>query len=211
MESIIYDFLKNKKTTELIAELKKDPSLLGFRDSRGASLLMLSSYFRNTELSDYILSVRGTTDLFEAAIAGDLDSVKKYLTTSNLNSHSADGFTALGFAAFFNKPTVAKYLLEKGADPNITSNNDFKVAPLHSSVAAKSLEITQLLLTHKANPNVIQQGDITPLHESAHNNTPSIARALLAAGADKTFRSKDGKTALDFAKEIDAKEIISLL
>lgn len=211
MEKLIYEFLKNKQTSELIAELKKDPTLLTFRDSRGATLLMLSSYFRNTELSDYILSTRGCTDIFEAAIVGDLEAVKKYLPASNINAHSQDGFTALGFAAFFNRPSVAKFLLEQGADPSIPSNNDFKVAPLHSSVAAKSLEITQMLLEHGANPNVMQQGDITPLHEAAHNNSPAIAKALLEAGADKSFPSKDGKTALDFAKEIDAKEIIALL
>lgn len=211
MESIIYEFLKNKKTSELIAELTKDPSLLSFRDSRGASLLMLSSYFRNSELTDYLLTARGPVDVFEAAIVGDTAAVKQHLAKNNINSYSADGFTALGFAAFFNRPAVAKYLLDEGADPNIASNNDFKVAPLHSSVAAKSLEITQMLLDHGANPNVMQQNDVTPLHGAAHNNSPAIAKALLAAGADKALRTKDGKSALDYATEIDAKEIIQML
>lgn len=213
MESIIYEFLKNKQTSELIAELKKDPSLLGFRDSRGASLLMLSFYFRNNELSDYILSVRPPSDIYEAVIAGDLSSVKKFLSAErkSLNEHSRDGFTALGFAAFFNRPDVAKYLLEQGADPNIASSNDFKVAPLHSSVAAKSLEITRMLLDHKANPNVFQQNDVTPLHEAAHNNSPAIVSTLLKAGADKGFKTKDGKTALDYATEIGSSEIIGML
>lgn len=213
MENVIYEFLKNKQTAELIAELKKEPSLIGFRDSRGATLLMLSFYFRNSELSDYILSVRKPLDIYEAVIAGDLSEAKKFLTAdrSILNAHSRDGFTSLGFACFFNRPTLAKYLLEAGADPNIPSNNDFKVAPLHSSVAAKSVEITQMLLDKGANPNVMQQGDVTPLHEAAHNNTPAIAKALLKAGADKNFRSKDGKSALDYAKEIGAQEIIDML
>ncbi|HMJ70477.1 MAG TPA: ankyrin repeat domain-containing protein [Cyclobacteriaceae bacterium] len=213
MEAIIYDLLKNKKTEELIAELKKDTSLLGFRDSRGATLLMLGFYFRNKELSDYILSVRQPVDIYEAAIAGDVTTVKKFLSADRnvLNAHSGDGFTALGFACFFDRPVVAKYLLSEGADANIPSNNDFKVAPLHSSVAAKSLEITQMLLAHKANPNAKQQNDVTPLHEAAHNDCPAIARALLDAGADKTFKTTDGKTALDYAKEIDSKEIIGML
>lgn len=213
MENTIYDLLKGNQTAELIAKLKDDPSLLGFRDSRGATLLMLSFYFRNSELSDYILSARKPSDIFEAVIAGDMLSAKAFLSgdRSLLNAYSPDGFTALGFAAFFNRPALAMYLLEEGADPNIPSRNDFKVAPLHSSVAAKSLEITQMLLDRGANPNVVQQGDVTPLHESAHNNTPAIAKALLNAGADKTLVSKDGKTALDYAKEINAKEIIEML
>jgi ankyrin repeat protein len=213
METFIYDLLKNAKTDELIAELKKDPALLAFVDSRGATLLMLSFYFRNQQLSDYILSVRKPLDIYEAVIAGDLGASENFLAVDKklLNAHSRDGFTALGFSAFFNRPHVAKFLLNQGADPNIASNNDFKVAPIHSSVAAKSLEITQLLLDHGAHPDARQQNDVTALHESAHNNTPDIARTLLQAGAKRDLKTKDGKTALDFAKEIDAKEIIDML
>lgn len=213
MEATIYDLLKNRNTSELIAQLKKDPTLLSFTDSRGATLLMLSFYFRNQELSDYILSQRKPLDLYEAVIAGDLQASKEFLAAGKkiLNTHSRDGFTALGFAAFFDRPAVAKFLLSEGADPNIASSNDFKVAPIHSSVAAKSFEITQMLLDHGANPDAQQQNNVTALHESAHNNTPDIARALLKAGADKTLKTKDGKTAMDFAKEIDAKEIIDML
>lgn len=213
METLIYDLLKNKRTAELIAELKKDPKLLTFADSRGATLLMLSFYFRTQELSDYILSQREPVDIFESVIAGDLEASKKFLAAdkSLLNAYSRDGFTPLGFAAFFNRPELAKFLLSLGADANIASNNDFKVAPIHSSVAAQSLEITQMLLDHGANPNAQQQNDVTPLHASAHNNTPVIAKALLKAGANKHLKTKDGKTAMDFAMEIDAKEIMSLL
>lgn len=213
METTIYDLLKEKNTSELVKLLKQDPSLLNFRDSRGATILMLAFYFRNADLSNYILSVRQPIDVYEATIAGDLVAVRKFLSADGmiLNKHSADGFTALGFSAFFDKPAVARYLLNAGADPNIPSSNGFKVAPLHSSVAAKSLEITQMLLDHGAKPNVMQQNDVTPLHEAAHNNSPAIAKALLKAGADKSLKSTDGKTAMDYAKEIDSKEIIDML
>jgi ankyrin repeat protein len=213
MEAQIYDLLKNKKTAELIELVKNDPKLLAFVDSRGASLLMISFYFRNAELSDYILSQRSPLDIYESVIAGDLASTKKYLSANKelVNKHSKDGFTPLGFAAFFGRPDVASFLLREGADPNIASSNDFKVAPIHSSVAAKNLEITQMLLDRGANPNAQQQNDVTPLQGAAHNNSLDIVRALLNAGAIKDMKTKDGKTAMDFAKEVDAKEIIALL
>lgn len=213
METIIYDLLKNKKTAELIAELKKDPALVNFCDSRGASLLMLSFYFRNQELSDYILSQRKPSDIYEAVIAGDIPATKNFLANDKalLNQHSRDGFTPLGFAAFFSRTDIARFLIQQGADVNIASNNDFKVAPIHSAVAAKNLEIVKLLLDHKANPNARQQQDVTPLHAAAHNNSPEIAKLLLSSGADKTIRTTEGKNAMDFAREIDAKEIIGLL
>lgn len=213
METIIYDYLKNKNTTALIKELIKDPSLLNFTDSRGASLLMLSFYFRNLELSDYILSQKKPADIYESVVANDMVGTKKLLKANRqlLNLHSKDGFTPLGFAAFFNRAQIAEYLVNEGADVNIASNNDFKVAPLHSAVAAKSLVITQLLLEHGADPNVQQQNDVTPLHAAAHNNSIDIVKALLAAGAKKDLRTKDGKNARDFALEIDAKQIAELL
>ena len=213
MESLIYDLLKNKKTEELIGKLKIDPTLLSFVDSRGASLLMLSFYFRNQELSNYILSVKKPSNIYEAVIAGDVDATKSFLASDpkSINKHSPDGFTALGFAAFFARPALAKYLLEQGADPNIPSNNDFKVAPLHSAVAAKSLEITLLLLEHGAEVNARQQNDVTPLHAAAHNSSLAIVNALLQAGADKHLKTKDGKNAMDFAMEVNAKEIIAIL
>lgn len=213
METHIYDLLKNNKTGDLIAELRKDPSLLSFTDARGATLLMLSFYFRNQELSDYILSVKKPSDIYEAVIAGDFDATKKFLASDpkSIDKHSRDGFTALGFAAFFSRPQIARYLLEQGADPNIASSNDFKVAPLHSAVAAKNLEVTQMLLDRRADPNARQQNDVTPLHAAAHNNSPAIAKALLKAGADKHLKSKDGKRAIDFANEVGASEIAGML
>ena len=213
MEAIIYDHLKNKNTKGLIAELIKDPSLLTFVDSRGASLLMLSFYFKNQELSDYILSQRKPIDIYEAVIANDFVATKKFLKANKqfLNQHSKDGFTPLGFAAFFSRAQIAEYLINEGADVNIASNNDFKVAPIHSAVAAKSLLITQLLLDKGADPNVQQQSGVTPLHAAAHNNSIDIVKALLKAGANKDLKTNDGKSAVDFANEIDAKEIAALL
>lgn len=213
MESIIYDLLKNKKTKELVDELERDPKLLEFADSNGASLLMLSFYFRNQELSDYILSQRKPADIYEAVIAGDLRAATEFLAADNglLNAYSRDGFTALGFAAFFSRTDIAKFLLDHGADPDIASGNNFKVAPIHSAVAARSFEITKMLLDHGANPDAQQQNDVTALHEAAHNNAPDIVKILLQAGADKHLRTKDGKSAMDYAKEIDAKEIIDML
>jgi ankyrin repeat protein len=213
METLIYDLLKNKKTDDLIDELKKDRGLLSFTDSRGATLLMLSFYFGNQELSDYILSVKQPSDIYEAVIAGDFEAARKFLVSDpkSINTHSRDGFTALGFAAFFSRSDIARYLLEQGADPNIASGNDLKVAPLHSSVAAKSFEITVMLLDRGANPNAMQQNDVTPLHAAAHNNSPAIVKVLLKSGADKHLKTKDGKDAMDFAKEVGAKEVIDML
>ncbi len=213
MEQHIYELLKEQRTDVLISELQSNPAMLSFVDSRGASLLMISFYFRNKVLSDYLLSVRPPASLYEAVIAGDLKLTKQFLSAdaSLLNQHSRDGFTPLGFAAYFNQADIARYLIAQGADVNIASNNPFRVAPIHSAVSSNGLEVVELLLASGANPNVRQQNDVTPLMGAAHNKNLAIVTALLKAGANKDDRSSEGKTAYDWAKEVEGTEVMALL
>lgn len=213
MEALVYSLLKEKKTEELILEINKNRELLDFVDSKGVSLLMLSYYFSNQELREFILQHRKPKDIFEAVTCGYKELVIQYLDKqpSLINAHSADGFTPLGLAAYFGRVEIAQFLLEAGADPNIAAANALQVAPLHSSVAANNYEITKLLLDHGADPNAKQQRNITALHGSAHLGNAKITSLLLEYGADKNVAMDDGKTPYDMAKEINAEEVMRLL
>jgi len=212
-QQAFYDLLKEGKTEDIIRILKRDPSLLMFRDSNGVSLLLLSFYFGNKILAEFILSCRSPLDIFEAAVVGNDDLVNEFIASdpSLLNAFSSDGFTSLGLSAYFNRPACANVLLEKGANPNLPSLNSFNVAPLHSAVASRASEITQLLLRHGADPNAKQQKGITPLHSAAHNGDVEITVLLLKHGADRGSLTEDGKSPMDMAKEVNALEVIRLL
>jgi uncharacterized protein len=213
METEIYQLLKERKSNELLSMIRKRPELIFFKDQKGVSLLMLSLYFGNPDISDYILSQRDVADLFEAASCGRVDAVKPLIdhNRKSIDQFSVDGFSALGFAAYFSKPDVARILLENGADPNTPSNNSFMVTPLHSAVAAKNLAITSMLLDHGADANARQQKNITPLHSAAHNGSVDIVKLLLHHGADPNAVTDDGKSPYDFAVESGVEEIINLL
>ncbi|MBL0743846.1 ankyrin repeat domain-containing protein [Chryseolinea lacunae] len=213
MTERIGTLLKERNTAALIDELKRDPTQLDSKDAQGVSLLMLSFYYRLPELSHYMLQHKTEINLYEASASGNADAVKKHLQANPtlLNAYSADGFTALGFACFFNQPAVASLLLTAGADPNIASNNAFHVAPLHSAAAAHSNAIVTLLLEHQANPNVRQQGGVTPLHEAAHHGELEMTTLLLKYGADAKAKSDDGKTPYDMALEKGHDNIAALL
>ncbi len=213
MEALIYSLLKEKKTDELITEINRNRELLYFSDSEGVSLLMLSFYFRNNVLSDFILSQRNPKDIYEASAAGTTGILITFLKNNPelLNSHSPDGFTPLGLASYFGRMEIVRILLENGADPNIAASNSFRVAPLHSSVAANHYEITKSLLDYGANPNAKQQNDFTPLHSAAHLANANLVQLLLQHGAEKDARTDNKKTPLDIAKEANAQEVISLL
>lgn len=69
-----------------------------------------------------------------AAIAGDLDKVKKLLETDStlIDAVSADGKTPLHFAAAYGQNSVVSYLLEKGAD--IGAEDDLGESPIDFAV-----------------------------------------------------------------------------
>lgn len=193
--------------------LSENPSLINSKTEQGLSALLLAMYFRKNDIVNVLLENKTDFDFFEAAASGRLDYVKKILKNELeiLNQFAVDGFTALGLSCFFNQKEIANFLLKKGADPNIVSNNDFKVAPLHSAVATSQIEIVNILLQNGANINSKQSNGVTALHSAAHNGATDIVKLLLQNGADEKAKTEDGKSVLFFAKEGEFKEIIDLL
>lgn len=51
----------------------------------------------------------------------------------------------------------------------------------------------------------------TPLMYAAGRNHPEVVRILLEAGADPAPRDRDGKSALDYARQVDAEAAVALL
>ena len=193
--------------------LSENPSLIKTKTEQGLSILLLAMYYRKNDIVNVLLENKKDFDFFEAAASGQLDFVKRILEKEPdiLNQYAVDGFTALGLSCFFNQKEIAHFLLEEGADPNISSNNDFKVAPLHSAAAISQIGIVNILLQHGANINAKQSSGVTALHSATHNGVTEIVKLLLQNGADKEAKTKDGKSVLAFAKEGDFKEIIKLL
>ena len=64
----------------------------------------------------------------------------------------------------------------------------------------------------KLSPDVLYQtGGQTAMHMAAYNDDVEGVRLLLRYGADKHIKDEDGQTALDCAKDADAKGVIALL
>jgi ankyrin repeat protein len=179
------------------------PELASIRDEEGISVLMLSRYRTNRAVTDALLSADPDLDVYEAAALGYLDRLRERLEEdpSRLGALSADGYTALHFAAFFAKPEAARTLLEAGAPVDIVAANEMRVQPLHSAAAGHQPEICRLLLAAGADVNARQAGGFTPLHEAAQNGDPEMVELFLSAGADPLMATDDGKTAAQLADE----------
>jgi ankyrin repeat protein len=182
--------------------LSTNPDLIHATTEDQIPLVLLAAYQRNSRLleallnnSDYQLS------LFEAAALGVNERVEELLTLQPelLNTYSPDGFSSLGLASFFGHPDTVKLLLEKGADVNQPSKNNWQVQPLHSAVASRNLETVTLLLQQGADINATQQHGFTPLHTAAQHGDADMIKLLLEHKADINAVTAAGETAMDIA------------
>jgi len=134
-----------------------------------------------------------------------------YTHPDAINFYAEDGFTPLGLACYFGHFEVARYLVLKGADVNLPSNNGFKVYPIHSAAAGNYTDIARMLIENNAQVNVRQQAGVTPLHSAAQNGNIDLLILLLEHGADINIRMEGGKLPADLAKEKGFDEIAEAL
>ena len=207
------DLIKTGNTTGLEAALKANPALADGKNEQGISYLLLAAYYRNEAAVNLIKEYKTPLDIFEASATGDLERVKELVSQDKelLNTFSHDGFTPLGLSTYFGQLPTARFLIEAGADVNMSSANSFKVAPLHSATAISHYELTKLLLDHGAQVNARQSSGVTPLHSAAHNGQLAIAQLLVASGADVNAKSDNGQTPSMMAEEKGFKEVASFI
>jgi ankyrin repeat protein len=193
--------------------LKQDPTLAKSRTSQQVSPLMLSCYYKKPEVTAFLLKYLDEINLFEASAAGEFDTVANlvYAHPEAINFYSEDGFTPLGLACYFGHYEIARYLVLKGADVNMPSNNGFQVYPLHSAAAGNYTDIARMLMENNADVNVKQQAGATALHSAAQNGNIDLLILLLSHGADVNIRMEGGKLPADLAREKGFAEIAEVL
>ena len=187
------------RVAELVAE---DPALASTRDRDGVSVLMLSRYRFDRGTTDALLAADPDLDVFEATALGYIDRLRERLDEDpgRAVAWSADGFTALHFAAFFGKAEAARTLIDAGAMVDAVSGNEMRVQPLHSAAAGRHHEVCRLLIAAGADVNATQQHDFTPLHAAAQHGDDELVELFLSAGADPPARTDAGDTAADIAE-----------
>ena len=187
------------RVAALVAE---DPALASVRDRDGVSVLMLSRYRFDRGTTDALLAADPELDVFEATALGYIDRLRERLDEDPTRAvaWSADGFTALHFAAFFGKAEAARTLIDAGAMVDAVSGNEMRVQPLHSAAAGRHHEVCRLLIASGADVNATQQHDFTPLHAAAQHGDDELVELFLSAGADPSARTDAGDTAADIAE-----------
>ena len=133
--------------------------------------------------SDLIKQGRNQTAFGETARWGHLPLLEQFIAEGyEIDGRTEYGYTPLMLAASGGHQDIVRRLIDAGADVNAVDDRN-GMTPLMWNLAA------------------VHSGDVYL----------SISRELLRAGADVTIISKDGKTALDWARERRNAELIDLL
>ena len=121
--------------------------------------------------------------LVDAAKTQDPAKVRALLDRkTDVNARSADGSTALLWAAHWNDVPTADLLIRAGANPN--TSNDFGMTPLSRACTNGSVALVDVLLKAGANPNTPIATGETPLMTCASSGSVDAARMLIAGGAN---------------------------
>jgi ankyrin repeat protein len=193
--------------------LSSDRRIADERDESGVSALMLALYRGQESNVAAIAEAKGWLDVFEAAAVGDPGKLELALKEDPeaIRVFSADGFTALHFAAFFGRRLPANLLVLAGADVNAEARNPSRVRPLHSAVAGPDPMMAEILLAMGADVNAQQEGGFTALHAAAKRGNNKLVDLLLRADADPRLPAADGQTAADFARAAGHEELAGRL
>jgi uncharacterized protein len=208
-----FNAIRSGDLAQVQSQLDSELSLANSKDDSGASALLMSIYSGRSEIRELLLARGVIMELHEAAAAGNLDRVRRFIEPNHslANSFSPDGFPIFALACFFGHLDTARYLAEKGADIHAAATNGTRYNALTAAVAAGRTETVKWLLERGLDPNYRYGAGYTPLLTAAANGHLEIIKLLLAHGADAHASTNDGKTAVALASERNHPQVADFL
>jgi len=174
----------------------------------------------------------GNTPLILAAKHGDFAIVKQLVIKgADIHAKNNDGYDALlALSNYTMKDSsvevkgkqsepipitteghlkTADYLIQNGADVNITTNDGNTALILAANL--NKLNLAELLLSKGADVNAKNKQGYSALIAASIKGFRELICPLVRKGADKDAQDSQGKTALQYAEQYDQQEIIQLL
>jgi ankyrin repeat protein len=211
--SILEQYIESGNSRDLDLLLTSNPELILEETSHGISPLLLACYFHKPQIIRVLLQHNQGFNIHEAVAAGlnnYIEAMIKQLPTV-VNEISTHGYSALALATHFNKEDAVRLLLAHQADPDIPTQNEENLYPLHIALLNKNYTISKLLIEAGTNVNNIQNNNITALHLAAQLGNIEIIVLLLEHGADIKLKNSNNKTASDLAASKGYSDIAEIL
>jgi ankyrin repeat protein len=149
--------------------------------------------------------------LIAAAGVNNLSAIQQLLGAGAPINYQFIGQSPLQTAINEQNHQAVELLLEKGADPNIVGNFDWR--PLHFAITknAADPQIIRLLIEHGAEIDSRTSLLVTPLHRAAGFCKLAAVKMLLQMGADRNLTEKYGQTAEQRARKAGCADVADAL
>lgn len=211
--SLLEEYIETGNSLAIDDLLNGNPNLAKQKTSHDISPLLLACYYNKPQIVKVFLRHLDDLTIHEAAASGELEQVQAIIENAPgiIDDVSDHGFTPLGLATHFGNEDVVRFLLSKGADINIQSQNGYNVYPLHTAVGSGFENIAKMLVEAGAEVNVFQSSRTSPLHLASQNGNIELIILLLEHGASVEIKNDMGQTASDLAAEKGYSDIADIL
>ncbi|HWG30951.1 MAG TPA: ankyrin repeat domain-containing protein [Steroidobacteraceae bacterium] len=173
--------------------------------SRAVALLLLPLALGSVAWAD------NGSPLVDAVEAKNREAVVALLDKGvDVRQRSADGTTALHWAAHYDDRDLVKRLLKGGADPNVV--NDYGSSPMQEAAVTADPQVIEMLLKSGADVDSPNPEGQTALMVVARTGNVEAAKVLLKHGARvNATESWGGQSALMWAAAESQPEMVKLL
>jgi ankyrin repeat protein len=196
--------------------LRTKPSLLKTKSVYGDTILHLVCETGNTKMVRLLLDLkadpsvvnaRGMTGFQEAERAGFHNILEElecpcFEAAKEYDSEPGLAYSDLQYACVRNDSSAVKDIFSTNKFDDINAPNVYGDTALHYAARSASIGIVNMLLYHKASPNLksVSSGD-TPLIFAVRRGNREIVERLISAGADVEVRNKKGQSSSELLKE----------
>ena len=151
-------------------------------------------------------------EFLEAVDERDGDAVTEMLNKPGsqvVNTRDVtNGRTGLHIVVERRDPLWVRFLIQRGADPNIKDNNG--IYPIQIASALGDLDSVEALIKGGAQVDVADQQGETPLIAAVHKRDTELVERLLKQGANPDRNDNSGRSARDYAELMSGNERMML-
>lgn len=205
----LHDAVKNGDIVK-VRQLLERGADVNARNENGTTPLHFAARYGNTDIAKLLIE-RGAdvnakkegTPLHWAIYHRNTDIAKLLIEKgADLNALDESYNTPIEEVVILGRIEVAKLLIEKGADIN---------SMLNMAASSRYTDIAKLLIEKGADVNARDNGQRTPLHNTAFSGNTDMAKLLMEKGADVNVKDGYDKTPAMVAEQHNYPELAAML